>query len=321
MSLLTLEEILEADEFIRPFIRKTPLEVSPKLAGKSNSVCYLKLENLQCTGSFKLRGALFALSRLLDKAERSVITSSAGNHGWALAWAGKKFGFRVRIVVPSSADEAKCSGMRALGAEVITNPTPGYDEAEKAARDMARSQGIPFISPYDDAPVMAGNGGTVAAEILSQLPDIDNILFPVGGGGLGAGITSYLRRTRPEVKLIACQHLESPALELSLQRGKAVTELPPVETIAGGIEGGIGVNTFAILKDNIDQVVLVTEDELKASIIWLIRHHQYLVEAAGAATLAACLYHPDLVPPGNSVLVLSGRNIDIKTLASLLPTP
>jgi len=318
MRLLPFQEIKEAGEFIEPFIRRTPREASPQLAQSSEAEHFLKLENLQLTGSFKLRGALFALHKIVGAGGRTVITSSAGNHGWALAWAARQFDVGARIVVPSSADEAKCSGMKALGAEVITSPSPGYDEAEKTAREMARKQGIPFVSPYDDDPVMAGNGGTLADEIIAQLPDVDNILFPVGGGGMGAGIASYVRRTRPELKLVACQHRDSPALALSLEKGEAVTELPPVETIAGGIEGGIGVNTFAILKDTVDRLILVTEEELKASIIWLIRNHQYLVEAAGAATLAACLFHPERVPPGKSVLVLSGRNISLKTVASVI---
>lgn len=318
MNFLEIDEIEEAAEFIAPFIIRTPVEESPALSPGSAPHNFLKLENLQVTGSFKLRGALYKLGKLKSAGIDSVITSSAGNHGWALAWAGRQFRCSVEVFVPSSADEAKCLGMSALGAKVVRFPDPGYDEAEKAARASAAAREIPFVSPYDDYQIMAGNGGTLAAEILDQIPEAQSIVFPVGGGGLGAGIASYVRQKRPEIQLIACQHQESPALALSMEKGEAVTELPAVDTIAGGIEGGIGIKTFGILKDNVDQLVLVSEDELKESILWLIRHHQYLVEASGAAPLAASLFHCLPLPPGPSVLILTGRNISLTTLAAVM---
>jgi threonine dehydratase len=165
---------------------------------------------------------------------------------------------------------------------------------------------------------MAGNGGSLAAEILDQLPGTGSILFPVGGGGLGAGTASLVRQLKPGIKLIACQHRDSPALALSLEKGEAVTSLPAIETIAGGIEGGIGIKTFEILRDTIDDVILVSEDELKKSILWMLRHHQVLIEASAAAPVAACLYHKDIRITSPAVLVLTGRNISFQTLASII---
>lgn len=318
MDLPDPEKINEASDFIAPYIRKTPVEESIDLSSRPGSKFFLKLENLQNTGSFKIRGALWALRRLKKNDVERVITSSAGNHGWALAWAGKNFGCKVTVFVPPEADTSKCAGMEALGAEVILNSSPGYDEAEKQARATALKRGLPFISPYDDIPVMIGNGGTLAAELLDQLPQVENIVFPVGGGGLGAGMAAYVKTRNPAIKLIACQHLESPALALSLKAGKALTSLPAIETIAGGIEGGIGLNTFPILQKSLDRVILISEEELRQSIIWLLSHHKYLVEASGAAPLAAALFHPDLLPGGVSALVLTGRNISYSVLASIV---
>lgn len=318
MKLLEVEEIKEAANFIESFIWKTPLEESAALSSGPRSQYFLKLENLQKTGSFKLRGALYKLGKLRAEGISSVITCSAGNHGWALAWAGRQFNIAVEVFVPSTADESKCTGISALGAKVVKCPTPGYDDAEKIAAEAAESRKIPFVSPYDDYQIMAGNGGSLAAEILEQLPGTRSIIFPVGGGGLGAGIASYIKRKKPGIKLIGCQHRDSPALALSLEKGEAVTSLPAVQTIAGGIEGGIGIKTFEILRNTIDQVILVSEDELKQSILWMLRHHQYLVEASGAVPVAACLFHQDFLIPSPSVLILTGRNISFSTLASII---
>ena len=318
MKLLETAEIRRASDFIRPYIWRTPLEEAPSLASGSPEKYFLKMENLQRTGSFKLRGALYRLGRLKDEGINQVITCSAGNHGWALAWAGRQFNCSVEVFVPSSADEAKCRGISGLGARVIKCPLPGYDDAEKIAVEASRSREIPFISPYDDYQVMAGNGGSLAAEILEQLPGTGSILFPVGGGGLGAGAASLVRSLKPGIKLIACQHQESPALAMSLEKGEAVTSLPAVKTIAGGIEGGIGSKTFEILRDTIDDVVLVTEAELKKSILWMLRNHQILIEASAAAPVAACLYHPEMQITSPAVLILTGRNISFQTLAAII---
>ena len=319
MKLLDPRQIQEASEFIAPYIIKTPFEKSNILSRVAGTECYFKLENLQKTGSFKLRGALYKLGRLHAGGCNYVVSCSAGNHGWALAWAGEKFGCGVKVFVPSSADQSKCRGMAELGAEVVKCPSPGYDKAENTALEYAASQGTPFISPYDDYEIMAGNGGTLAMEILEQLPETGSIVFPVGGGGLGAGIASLVRSRRPGITLVGCQHLDSPALALSLEKGYAVTELPPVDTIAGGIEGGIGVKTFEILRDTIDKVILVSEEDLKKSIVWLMEHHRYIVEASGAAPVAAALSGKLSGLPSPAMLVLTGRNISLSTLSSLMP--
>jgi threonine dehydratase len=193
--------------------------------------------------------------------------------------------------------------MVALGADVRRSEFPGYDDTEAWAREEAARLGMPFISAFDDYDVMAGNGGTLALECLEQMPDAGTFLLPVGGGGLSAGFAFVARGKH----LIGCQHELSPALRLSLDKGEAVTKLPAVETIAGGIEGGIGALTFEVLKDKINEVALVSEEEIRQATRWMLEEHQYWIEPTSAVTLAACLSgHVQLRGP--AMILVCGRN-------------
>src|SRR5262249_9814239 len=252
---LTLGLIDDASKFLTGRVRRTPLEASPALSERSGVPVHLKLECLQKTGSFKIRGALFQLSRLTDSEKRAgIATCSAGNHGKAVAYAAKALGFVPWIAVPSSVDAAKHKAMVALGAEVAVSKFAGYDDTEAWAKDEAAKAGKAWVSAFDDDAIMAGNGGSLAVESLDELPDARSFVTPVGGGGLAAGLALYAKSKRPETALVGCNHELSPALKLSLERGEAVTRLPAAETTAGGIEGGIGRLPFEILRTRVDRV-------------------------------------------------------------------
>lgn len=319
MQVLNLDLIDQAVAFLKPRIIETPLEESPALSALLGVPVQLKLEMLQRTGSFKLRGAFFRLS-LLHPGERreGVITCSAGNHGWALAYAGKELGVPVTVYVPASVDPSKRAGIESLGATVVQAAFAGYDETDQFARVEAARLGRPFISPFDDDAIIAGNGGSLAAEILEANPAIKNFIVPVGGGGLAAGIGFYAKQKIPNFRLICCQHSGSPALRISLDRGFAVTEMPAIETAAGGIEGGIGSLTFSYLKDLVDQVVLVDEAGILEGVRWCLRELHYLVEPSSAVVIAACLAGGMHRLEGPTAVVLSGRNVAFETVRRIV---
>ncbi len=311
--------ILEATYAVRGEVRRTPMEASRALAAAVGAPVLLKLEHLQTTGSFKARGALFRVQRLTAR-ERAlgVTTASAGNHGKGLAWAAGRLGVDAEIHVPSTIDAAKHRGILALGARVVVSEHGGYDDTEAEARAAAARDGRVWVSAFDDPAVMAGNGGTLAAEVLEDVPDVATVVFPVGGGGLGAGLSLWLRARRPTVRLVATQLKASPALALSLARGEAVVRLPAVDTLAGGVEGGIGVGTFAVLRQRIDDIVLVTEAEVRAATRWMLAEHQYLVEPTAAVPVAALLSGRLSDVEGPVVVVLTGRNVAWETVRDLL---
>jgi len=319
MPQLTLDLIAEAANFLRGRIRRTPLEPSQALSAKLGVPVSLKLESLQVTGSFKIRGAFFRLSRLTDAERRSgIVTCSAGNHGKACAYAGRELGIRVTIHVPSTVDESKYRGMIALGAEVKVSVFPGYDETEDLAQEEARRTGRPFISAFDDTEVMAGNGGTLAMEICEDLPEAADFIVPVGGGGLGAGLAYYTKQKNSAVRFIACQHEVSPGLKASFDLGRAATRLPSSETLAGGIEGGIGEQTFEILRTRVDHIALVNDAEICAALRWMLDEHQYLIEPTAAAAVAACLNGKVGVLSGPAIVVISGRNVAGSTIRKIV---
>ena len=269
----------------------------------------LKLENLQLTGSFKIRGAWFRISRLTPEERRSgVLTCSAGNHGKGVAYAAAKEGVAAIVCVPRSVDPAKLEGIRAYGAEVRISEFAGYDETEDWAKQMAIAERKPFLSAFDDPAVMAGNGGSLIWELLEQAPEIRSLLLPVGGGGMAAGASFS------GLELHAAQHALSPALRMSLDRGEAVTELPAVETAAGGIEGGIGRSTFEILRTRVASVALLSEEEIWDGVRWMLARHQYLVEPSAAVAVSAILSGRFAQPAGPIGVIISGRNVSLETL-------
>lgn len=309
-----IELIFEAGEFLRGKIRRTPIEFSSGLSELLGVPVWLKLESLQLTGSFKIRGALFAISKLKE----DVITCSAGNHGKAVAYAARDAGIRVTICVPRSVDRSKLDAMVKMGADVRVSEFDGYDETQDWAFEIAAKEKRYFLSPFDDDRVMAANGGTVAMEILEDAPGARVFIVPVGGGGLSAGFAVWAKNRLPDAIMIGCQHILSPALRMSLDAGHAITRLPAVETLAGGVEGGIGARTFPVLQPLVDGVVLVSEQEIVDGVKWMLAHHQYLIEPTAAVTIAACLSGKIGRLKEPAVVVVSGRNVSEGSLRKIL---
>ena len=319
---LSLSLIAAARAFLEGRIWKTPLEESPGLSARLGVPVRLKLESLQRTGSFKVRGALFRLSLLSEEEKRAgIATCSAGNHGKGVAYAARSLGLVPRIYVPASVDEAKYRSMVSLGADVVRSESPGYDETEEWALGEAAKAGLVWISAFDDEAIMAGNGGTLALEILEEFPEARGFVLPVGGGGLSAGLSYLVREKIPGAAIVGCNHEKSPALALSLERGQAVTRLPAVDTVAGGIEGGIGRKTFEVLRGRVDRAALVSEEDIFEGVRWMLAEHQHLVEPSAAAAVAACLTGKAGRFDGPVVVIISGRNVGLPTLRKILSSP
>jgi threonine dehydratase len=310
--------IKQACEFLHGKIRDTPTEHSPGLSTLAGCPVYLKLECLQATGSFKLRGAYFYLS-MLDPSETKlgVAACSAGNHGLGVAYAAREMGIPCTVYVPKNVDQAKHAKLLKLGAIVHKSEFVGYDDTyEWAVKEAAKLQ-MPMVPAYDDERIMAANGGTLAVEVLKQLPETAHVILPMGGGGLAGGFAWQAKSQNPSTKITVCQLAECPALKLSLEQGKAITYLPPVETLAGGLEGGLGAKCFDVLKKRVDEIALVTEDELKAALCWMLQQHQYLIEPSAAVALAACLFGMTR-SNGPTAIVLTGRNVSYATVQQIV---
>jgi threonine dehydratase len=278
---------------------------------------YLKLENVQETGSFKVRGALnFILSMPNEQALKGVVTASAGNHGQGVAWASAKKGIHATIFMPSSVSITKLLSTKAHGAEVRLEGE-GYDDSAEAARKWAAQRGATYIHAFDDEHVIAGQG-TVALEILDQLPEFDSIVVPVGGGGLIAGVATVIKNLRPQVEIIGVQADAAPSLTVSLQKHEPLT-IPSRPTIADGIAvAHPGTVTFKIIKEMVDSVVAVREDSLEKAVITFLEKGHVVVEGAGAAPLA-CLLEGTAMPRGRRVVLLvSGGNLDLPLMDRII---
>ena len=319
MTELSMALVLEARRALEGRIRRTPVEASPGLSEKAGVPVFLKLESLQLTGSFKIRGAFFVLSRLsADERRRGIVTCSAGNHGKAVAYVARELGVPAEIHVPRNVDESKYQGMLALGADVVRSDFDGFDETEKLARAAAAKSGRPFLTAFDDALILAANGGTLAAEVLEDCLEARTFLLPVGGAGLAGGFAYYAKTALPDCRIVGCQHALSPALALSLERGEAVLTLPPVATTAGGLEGGIGRTGFEMLRSRIDGVALITEEEIFDAVRFMLDRHQYLIEPSSAVTVAAVLTGKAGRLDSPAVAVISGRNVALPTIRKIL---
>lgn len=317
--MLSSELINQAAAFLAPRIRRTPIEPSPALSAILGVPVSFKLESLQLTGSFKIRGALFRISRLTaDERRTGVLTCSAGNHGKAVAYAARGAGVRAVICVPRSIDRSKHDAMVALGADVRVSEFDGYDDTGTWAEQMAADEGIAFLSAFDDYDIMAGNGGTLALEVLEDAPDARTFIVPVGGAGLSAGFAFAAKQAHPNSIFIGCQHALSPALRLSLDAGRAITKLPAVDTLAAGVEGGIGALSFPVLAPFVDHVALVTEDEILNAVRWMLVDHQYLIEPTAAVALAACLTRRVGELRSPALVVITGRNVSIETARRII---
>ena len=306
-----------ARERLRDAIYETPCAYSQTLSELSGTRCYVKLENLQMTGSFKERGAANLLLQLdADERRRGVAAASAGNHGLAVAFHANRLGIPATIVMPTPAPLIKVTSARRYGADVILHGD-NYDEAYERAQAIAAERGAVFVHPFDDARVVAGQG-TLGLELLEQVEPLDAVLVPVGGGGLIAGVALAIKARRPDVRVIGVQAAAVPAMQRALTVHGRV-RLPAGATIADGIAvQQVGALTYGLATRLVDEVVAVDEEELANAVLLLLEIEKTMAEGAGAAPLAALLNRPLGLAGGHVVLVLSGGNIDVTMLARII---
>lgn len=283
------DAIKEAHQALRPQVRVTPLEYSPLLSQHSGCEIYLKCEHLQHTGSFKFRGASNKLRLLTDEQrQQGVITASTGNHGQAMALAGKLAGVKATIYAPEQAAAIKLEAIRALGGEVELIPGDALN-AELAADSAAQQQGKIYISPYNDRQIIAGQG-TCGMEMVEQQPDLDVVFVAVGGGGLISGIATVLKKLSDKTQIIGCWPANATSMYTSLENGK-IQEVAEQETLSDGTAGGVepGAITFALCQQLIDQKVLVSEQEIKDAMRLIAHTDRWMIEGAAGVALAAAL--------------------------------
>ena len=309
---VTLDMIREAREALRGVAEVTPVVTSTRL-GKNLSI---KSENLQKTGSFKIRGAFNKIRMLSpEEAKRGVIACSAGNHAQGVALSATRLGIKSVICMPEGAPILKVEATRGYGAEVVLVPGV-YDDAAREAERLSREEGYTFAHPFNDPFVIAGQG-TIGLEILEQVPDVEQIVVPIGGGGLISGIATAVKSMRPNVKIIGVQASTVPSMFVSHRTGE-ITTVKDGPTIADGIHVLTpGKLTFEIVQDYVDDIVTVSEDEIAAAIVALLEGPKTVAEGAGATTVAAYLFNR-LDTSLNTVAVVSGGNVDITTLSRII---
>lgn len=315
MNQLTLDKFEEAYERVQEVILPTNLIQSDFFSQTTGNKVYLKPENLQLTGAYKIRGAYYKISTLSEEEkQRGLITASAGNHAQGVAYAARKFGVPATIVMPVSTPLLKVNRTKSLGAEVILHGNV-YDEACDKALELAEEHGYTFVHPFDDLDVATGQG-SIAMEIVKELPTVDTILVPVGGGGLATGVSTLAKMLNPKIHVIGVEPAGANCLQASLRAG-AVTTLDRVDTIADGTAVKTpGENIFPYLQENLDDIITIEDDELIVAFLDVLENHKLLVENSGLLTVAA-LKH--LSAENKKVVsILSGGNMDIITLSSVV---
>lgn len=313
---LTLDQVRRARERIAAVARRTPLELSRWLSAEHGRDVLLKLECLQLTGSFKIRGAMARLSSLTaEERARGVLTVSAGNHGLAVAHCCEVLGLDATIVVPESASRAKIASIRRYPVTLIERGAT-YDDAERAAREMEHESGATFVSPYNDLEVMAGQG-TVGLEILEDSPSVDAVVVPVGGGGLLAGVAIAIKTVNPRVKVYGAEPLTSPTMTAALDAGRVV-EIEEQSTIADGCAGNIepGSMTFPFIQRLVDGVVLVSEEAIRTAMARVAREDHLMIEGSAAVSIAAL--NDALFERQSVAAIVSGRNISLELFAEVI---
>lgn len=319
---MTAVEILAARRRLARFIRPTPLLRSEWLSSLADADVHLKVESLQDTRSFKIRGAMNAALRLVDRHPRTaaaappVVTASAGNHGRALALAGERLGLRVIVFAPKTAPETKKAAIRRHGAELHDTPAD-YDEAERAAREYAEVEQAVYISPYNHRDIIAG-AGTVGLEILDAFPAVETVVVPVGGGGLISGVGLALKAAAPHINVVGVEVDASTPFAASLARGE-ITEVEVRESLADGLTGNLEPRamTFELVRRVVDTLVSVSEGDLARAIRGLAREDHLIAEGAGAAATASVLAGLSVPPGHRAVVIVSGANIDLERFHSV----
>ena len=313
--MLTLETFEQATEVVKNVVTATNLVCSEYLSEQTGNRVYLKPENMQVTGAYKIRGAYYKISTLTDEERgRGLITASAGNHAQGVAYAAKAYGCKAVIVMPTTTPLMKVNRTKSYGAEVVLYGDV-FDEASAHAQQLAEENGYTYIPPFDDLAVATGQG-TIAMEIVKELPLVDYILVPVGGGGLATGVSTLAKMLNPKIKVIAVEPAGANCLQESLKAGQPVP-LPAVNTIADGTAVKTpGTKIFPYLQENIDDVITIEDDELIVSFLDMVENHKMIVENSGLLTVAA-LKHLN-VKGKKVVSILSGGNMDIITMSSVV---
>ncbi len=313
--MLTLEKFESASEIVRKVTNPTKLVYSDYLSQQTGGKVYLKPENMQHTGSYKVRGAYYKISTLTEEQKKKgIITASAGNHAQGIAYAAKEFGCKAIIVMPTVTPLIKVNRTKSYGAEVILHGDV-YDDACVKAKEIAEAEGYTFVHPFDDLDVVTGQG-SITMEIIQELPTVDYILAPVGGGGLVTGVAVLAKMLNPKIKVIGVEPIEAASMSVSLESGEVVT-LDSANTIADGTAvKTVGKNTFKYVQEYVDQILTVEDDELIGAFLDMVENHKMIVENSGLLTVAA-LKQLDLT--GKKVVaILSGGNMDVITMSSIV---
>ena len=312
---MTLDKIYHAAFVLKDIIRKTDVIAAPELNPDAEII--LKTENLQVTGSFKVRGAAYKISQLSDEEKaRGVIACSAGNHAQGVALAATKAGAKSLICLPDNAPISKIEATKKYGADVYLVPGV-YDDAYNKALELRDSEGYTFVHPFNDEDVIAGQG-TIGLEILEQVPDVDAVIVPVGGGGLISGVAYAIKALNPNVKVYGVQASGAPSMVKSVKEGK-IKKLASVSTIADGIAvKEPGDLTFDLVSQYVDELVTVTDDEVAAAILALIEQQKLCAEGAGAVSVAAAMFNKVPVAGKKVVCLVSGGNIDVTILSRVI---
>jgi threonine dehydratase len=315
---LTLRDVYRARANIRSFARRTPLAVSRGLGEREGGGVLLKLENLQETGSFKLRGATNKIVSLsTEEQRRGVITVSTGNHGRAVSYVAQKLGLRAVICLSHQVPPNKVRALRELGAELVIHGQ-SYDEAMVEAARLAQDQGLTWVDPFDDPFVIAGQG-TIGLELIEDLPQIDTVIVPLSGGGLISGIGLTLKSVDPGIRVLGVSMERAPVMYHSLRAGKPI-EMDEEPTLADALAGGIYLNnkhTFRMVRRYVDETYLVSEEEIASAIAFALEQHHLVVEGGGAVGIAALLHGRIKELGRNSVVVISGGNLGSALLAQI----
>jgi len=315
MKMMTLEKFEEASEIVKHVTLETKLIYSDYFSNMTGNKVYLKPENMQMTGAYKLRGAYYKISTLSkEEREKGLITASAGNHAQGVAYAAKAYGCRAVIVMPTTTPLIKVNRTKGYGAEVILYGDV-YDESCEYALKLAEEQGLTFIHPFDDLDVATGQG-TIAMEIFKELPTVDYILVPVGGGGLATGVSTLTKLLNPKIKVIGVEPKGAACMQASLEKGEVVT-LPSVNTIADGTAVKTpGSQIFPYIRENLDGILTVPDEDLIVTFLDMVENHKMIVENSGLLTAAALKQME--VKNKKVVAILSGGNMDVITMSSVV---
>lgn len=315
--MMTLDSFKQARRVLHGVIRTTNLIYSEYFSGETGNQVYLKPENMQVTGAYKIRGAYYTISTLSEEEKaKGLVTASAGNHAQGVAYAAQKAGVAATIVMPTTTPLIKVNNTKSYGANVVLHGLAFDDAAEEAAR-LAEEQGLTYIHPFNDLRVATGQG-TISYEIFSDLPDVNVILVPIGGGGLASGVSTYAKLLNPGVKVIGVEPSGAASMKASVEAGHVVTI--PVQTIADGVAVKTpGDKVLPYIQENVDEILTIDDDELVSCFLDMTEKHKMIVETAGLLTVAALSHLEELgIQNQNVVAIMTGGNMDVITMSSLI---